>query len=554
MNYYEHFLLIIQKAYDSNVNAVAESPQYASFPFKESWRGQQQAIQTILNSERSILSPPTGAGKSACFLTAATELATPTIVIEPMKFLQAQLSNYGVPLYILYGRKEYQCNYSQTAASAPCLTRYSKENEDTGKNQVVFDVFQYQLNGCNKSYFSVEEASEHIVNCNRCNAFTKILFEEEKQFPCGNCEYILALNRAKQVLLRNGILVVNSFNFYPYRDKAKFIIVDEVDKFFETVTSGVILNYVSSIGNVEEMLRLEYTAIELELKKLREQSEQNKIYTAERKLERLQFFISNSDLCFSYHKKVKRHSDRIYVEMLPQYEHILQRLFGDNNNRICLVSATPGSYDGVRINYEVPQRSLVLYTPIGKMTSTYVFQHHHEYLLENAYKFITYWFSMFSSLFGTKKVVVHCGNIGNFGASLKRSFDSGGKYEAILHERGNLKGTVETFLDDAQSQVLLVTSAEYGMDFKDIDLSFVLKVPYATHDERIRALEKTLGKEEFSEFYEWDAISRLIQASGRTARGAGNFSTVFLMDSKFFELYRRYNNLIPDWFKKRLIV
>jgi len=562
MNYYTDYILHIQEAFDSTVIPTVEQPQYNSFPFKQSWQGQNEATETIINNERTVLCSHTGSGKTSVILTAAAELGLPSLIIEPKKFLQAQVLNYDVPnMFVLYGRSEYNCNFTKSAALAPCLNRYSKEDEDTGKSHIVFDVFQYQLNNCNKSYFSAEETNEHIVNCDRCNAFTKIPYQEANPFPCYNCRYIEALNKAKQTLLHNGILVVNSFNFYPYRDKAKFIIIDEADEFFRSVTSSVLLNYVSLIeDDVKSMLRTEHTAIESDIKKLRAESEEtNKIYTAERKLERLQFFISNSDLCFSYHKKVKRHSDRIYVEMLPQYEHILQRLFSNdsddsnNNTRICLVTATPGSYDGVRINYEVPQRSLVLYTPIGKMTSTYVFQHHHEYLLENAYKFITYWFDMFQRLFGAKKTVVHTGNLAKHAAALYNFFNADGRYKTVLHEKGNLKGTIDDFLADSEAQILLVTAGEYGLNLKEILVQFVLKIPYATYDDRVRALEKRLGKDKFKEWYDWDSVSRVIQGAGRISRGSGDRGCTFLMDSKFFELYKQYHDNMPSWFLDRLV-
>jgi len=201
----------------------------------------------------------------------------------------------------------------------------------------------------------------------------------------------------------------------------------------------------------------------------------------------------------------------------------------------------------------VPQRSLVLYTPIGKMTSTYVFQHHHEYLLENAYKFITYWFDMFQRLFGAKKTVVHAGNIAKHATALYDFFNADGKYKAMLHEKGNLKGTIDSFLADSKSQILLVTASEYGLDLKDILVQFVLKIPYATYDDRARALERKLGKNKFKEWYDWDGVSRVIQGSGRISRGSGDRGCTFLMDSKFFELYKRYRDKMPLWFLDRLV-
>jgi len=160
---------------------------------------------------------------------------------------------------------------------------------------------------------------------------------------------------------------------------------------------------------------------------------------------------------------------------------------------------------------------------------------------------------MFQRLFGAKKCVVHTGNIQKHASALYDSFCAEGKYKAIIHEKGNLKGTVEDFISSKTAQFLLFTAGEYGFDLP-FSLNFVLKMPYESYDERIRSLEKNLGEKQFKEFYELNALLRLVQACGRVGRGANAFGISYILDTKFFELYKKYNALLPEWFKKRLIV
>ena len=202
------------------------------------------------------------------------------------------------------------------------------------------------------------------------------------------------------------------------------------------------------------------------------------------------------------------------------------------------------------IEYSVPMRTKIIYAPVGLMTSRNVFQMHNEQLLDAAGWTIINIFEIFKALFDSKKAVIHCGNLGKHGILMDGIFEGLG-YRAILHESGKLKATIEEFLDGVVP-FLLVVSAEYGMDFKDIDLQFILKVPYAAMDERLKALEKEIGKPAFKEWYSLDAMNRLVQQCGRVGRGANDFGVTFILDSKFLNLYDKYLDKLPGWFKMRV--
>lgn len=205
------------------------------------------------------------------------------------------------------------------------------------------------------------------------------------------------------------------------------------------------------------------------------------------------------------------------------------------------------------IEYSVPQRTVILYTPIGLMTSRNVFTLGNEHLLIDAAGFISNLYYIFRPAYKSQKAVIHCGNLGKHGEILNKYLSCELGFTTILHERGKLKQTIEEFLD-GDAHFLLVVSAEYGVDFKDIDLQFILKVPFAAKDERMNALEKSIGKKAFKEYYTMDALNRLVQQSGRVGRGAGGFGCTFILDSKFEQLYRKYNDKLPGWFRDRLIL
>lgn len=104
---YDRIISIVQEVHDSECNPEEWIPKYPStFPFKKTYEGQNEAIDTILKEDTSLLCSHTGSGKSACFLTAAHELQQPTLVIEPRKFLQKQISEYFGD-FVIYGKGEY---------------------------------------------------------------------------------------------------------------------------------------------------------------------------------------------------------------------------------------------------------------------------------------------------------------------------------------------------------------------------------------------------------------------------------------------------------------
>ena len=306
----------MQQLHTSECTTETDLASYASFPFDAAYAGQNEAIETIMQEDRSLLCSHTGSGKSAVFLTAAHELEMPTLVIEPRKFLQVQLADYFNDC-VLFGKSEYKCFYADSAAHAPCAKVYTRNKQ---------------------KYFSV------------LNRYTGEI--EEKAYPCVGCEYIHARIEARQRLSESGVLIVNMGNFWMWRNHAKFIIVDEADEFFRSISSGIGL-YAVTTKDIDETD--EDTTINL-LKK-EEEGTENKITTIKEKevidmrdakkmnalnnhLEKIHFFRRNKEECFYYTKQTTK---QVYVELQPDKINVLvDRLF--SGKKLCLVSATPSAF------------------------------------------------------------------------------------------------------------------------------------------------------------------------------------------------------------------
>ena len=306
----------MQHLHTSECPSKTEQSKWESFPFDNAYAGQNEAIETIMQEDRSLLCSHTGSGKSANFLTAAHELNISTLVIEPRKFLQVQLQDYFDD-FVLFGKSEYKCFYADSAAHAPCAKTYTRNKQ---------------------KYFSV------------LNAYTGEI--EEKPYPCVGCEYFHARMEARKRLSESGVLIVNMGNFWMWRNHAKFIIVDEADEFFRSISSGIGL-YAIMTKDIDETD--EDTTINL-LKK-EEEGTENKIATIKEKevidtrdakkmnvlnnhLEKILFFMQNIEICFYY---IKKSTKQVYVELQPDKINVLvDRLF--DKRKLCLVTATPSAF------------------------------------------------------------------------------------------------------------------------------------------------------------------------------------------------------------------
>jgi len=535
---YDQIFKLLLEIYNQDVEVPKETKRYDEFPFAQAYKGQNDAIKDIIEHDKVLLCSPTGTGKTCVFGTAALKLGISTLVIEPRTHLQTQVCDYDfLNAVFLKARHRYPCRLNYA-----CKSRFRRKS---------------------KWYFYYKD--------------------ELKHFPCNDCIYEQEKVIARINFQQGGIVVLNQGNFWIFREEAEFVVVDEADEFVRYITSAIsfkqqdinesdvdaiitkgILVTKEQAAKTEELtedlgIMLDETRLKLAAEKnesrrnaLRKEVEEierelarvNKWQnTLQDRLKRLYFFKAHAEDCFSYEK-----GDKVYVEMFQKPDDIINKLFP---GKVCITTATPFKCDGYKtVYYDIPFKAKVFVLPVGTLTVRNVFLRGHKDLLVKAAEVIKKISLLTFQIAEEKKAMIHCGNLRRHGAYLFKilSFD----FPAMLHEEGKLEQTITRFLHSDDS-FLLVTGAEYGGDWSNIPLQFILKVPYAAMDERLRALEKFLGKEEFERWYEWDALSRLIQASGRNARYPNQFGITIILDGKFVELYEKYENSIPEWFKRRLV-
>lgn len=487
-------------------------PAVPGFPKPMMYPGQKSAIEQLRNYNSAVLCSHTGAGKTATFLTLTQGKAT--LIIEPRKFLQKQVQEYRDDA-ILFGKSEYPCYYANNAAIAPC-------------NRKLY---------CTRTDFA--DTCEHKTD--RCTSKPCKIFRHGKQwerYPCTECRYVDAINHAFGVISHGGTVVCNFGNFWRFVEDAQLVIVDEADLFFREISSPYSIRYAKDPElNIDKMIKGEIESINAEM----QTCTTSDYYRYQNYLYRLTFLQDNIDLCFAYRKK-----DKIYIEIDPVSTNILKdKIFA--GKELLIVTATPAEFNLPAVTYSIFQRAGIFYTPVGKLTSRSLKMQ--PWLINSAADFIKTSSEMFWGLYNSRKFVVHCGNIGNHATKLQEVL---GEKDCILHESGNLMGTIDKFKENSK-RYLLVASAEYGADFTFCNCQYILKVPYASYDDKMKALERKMGREQFNRWYTMDAINRVVQQAGRVCRGYNDFGCTFILDAKFSEIYKHYGNAVPEWFKQRMV-
>jgi len=522
---------------DANHKAPDYVDPVPGFPLPKMYAGQGRAIEELRQHKSALICSHTGAGKTATFLTMTPK--TPTLIIEPRKFLQKQVAAYRNDV-IMFGRVEYPCWHADNAADAPCNKKSRCEQLPDYRSMECFKAGSCEYD---------KRKSHRVFLCHG----------EWMRYPCDQCPYLRAVTTAINTLSHGGTIICNFGNFWQFMKFAELIIIDEADLFFKEISSPVEMKACKDPEmDIGKMIDQEIHAVKEHREREKSKLSVRQDYALQNIIYRLEFLKDVATLCFSYKKRDRKSGkEKIYVEINPANTTLLaNHLF--KNQRILVVTATPGEFELPSVSYSIHQRCGIYYVPQGKLTARSLQQQ--PFLLNNAAKFIYDTSGIFKAIYGSKQFVVHCGNIGYHATNIKEMLNglenkrlpaNEQRDFTILHEKGNLMGTIEKFVGKDR-KYLLVASAEYGADFSWCDCQFILKFPYASYDDRLKALERKLGKEKFRTFYTMDAVNRLIQQSGRVGRGWDSFGCTFILDSKFGEIYNQYKGSFPEWFKERL--
>jgi len=525
----------IYNIFVSSVSEEYEEPLFNSYPFERARKGHNEAISKILQLRESIFGGPTGVGKTACSVVAAAEYGS-AVIVEPRNALQEQVAKYdvGKELIPLFDRSKHCNKKSIEDKYAPCAKKYRK----SGK-------WVFKLDG------------------------------REVEYPCMDCPY----EHRKYVIKRafpNCIPVLNQGNFWlglwlrynrkrwsgvaegeKWEDTIAddgdiLFIVDEADETLRSVTDAVSCKGVFEDEDAKKVLAwMEKVTLE-EIGKIekaleKERDEQNLIML-NKTLERLEKKLGKIWFFKSYDRSkllVYVRRDTTYVEIFDDIVNVARKLFP----RFCLVSATIADNSVPVVEVSAPFRAKVIYAPVGNLSVRSTLKD--ESVFDKAAEVIMKTYDYTVKLTGMRKSPIHCGNLAKHGHRIFEILSMNGR-KALLMEEGNQLESVRKFLE-GDYDFFCAVAVEYGFDWAFAPIQYVLKVPFADlTDPRIKAIRKLL-KDKFNDWYNWDALSRVIQASGRNARGPNDFGVTIILDSCFGRLYRRYESKIPEWFKSRVI-
>jgi len=484
------------------------------FPHSKARPGQVESVEKIfhlsLAGKRVVFEAPTGYGKSPVIVAVARLLwreRVPTLIVEPQRGLQDQLTRYGV--FVLKGRKAYKCEVTgETADTAPCLhPGYQCEKKD-------------------------------------------------------RCKYKRDWETAHRILEEGGCICINHGLYHHFKDLARRVIFDEFHELCSSLSQKIWLqNCERVLATAEDTILHELSARENELRELEEYIESLDPYDEEfkkavKKRERLRSLINKLKLfleagCIVYEGEKER-KRRVYAEMEK-----------DKCARVLLkrgyigVSATfpkplPENVEVVEPGYDVATRenAPIVYLPIVKLTMR------EAVLTENANiqlaaEILNSFLLIIRENEEEEKFIVHCGNTHAHMQVLRDVLSE--KFKVLVHEKGKMDETIRKFRE-GDYEVLLVAAADVGYDFFDYHYQFIFKLPYEDrNDPRWRAIEKKYGKEEADKRYHQELIDRIVQICGRICRGREDWGITYILDSKFGELYERYHDFFPESFAKRLI-
>lgn len=491
------------------------------FPFPQMYPGQAEILAKIKPCESFCLTSHTGFGKTPVFLSLTR--GSPSIVIEPRKYLQTQVAKYYND-FVLFGRSGYTCplavksyDGSKTAAMAPCLLK-----EDCSGTSY---------------HDTCQKANSTCLN-KPCKIFPDSGFSY-RMYPCEKCEYNDAIREARRRLRSGETCIVNFGNFWNLLKDADTVVIDEADLFFREIRSAQKLRYSTPKKNSGDDIKTLLAREVSGLQKAAKDTSPKLRYAATNLLYSAQFLKDNADLCFMYQRK-----DSFYIEIDPRNVNILsKKLFKDK--RLIIVSATPGAFELPSYSASIHQRCGIYFAPVGNLTSRSLKEN--PYLMSSAAKAIAE-ISMYMELaYDADRVVIHCGNIGTHATSL---YSILGERDCVLHESGKLAETIEKYLASGK-KYLLVAAASHGGDFSWASLQFILKFPFPNLDERARTLERAMGPD-FKEFYDSTARTQVVQACGRVGRGFNAFGVTICLDTKCSDDYKKNMSKYPSWFQSRV--
>ena len=106
----------------------------------------------------------------------------------------------------------------------------------------------------------------------------------------------------------------------------------------------------------------------------------------------------------------------------------------------------------------------------------------------------------------------------------------------------------EQFFDEKPPKIMVSASMNTGVDLYDDRCRWqvLCKVPYPSLGDP--QIKRRVDQDQT--WYVWQTIMTLVQTYGRGCRSDTDWCNTYMLDSKFADVYNRYQYLFPNWFKE----
>lgn len=123
------------------------------------------------------------------------------------------------------------------------------------------------------------------------------------------------------------------------------------------------------------------------------------------------------------------------------------------------------------------------------------------------------------------------------------------KYRLLFHTSATRDLVLKEFINSKDNKIMLSVNMIEGLDLSDDKCRFMIfcKAMYDNlHDSWVKKMIELYGKD----WYEEEALMRIIQAMGRDIRSETDYSTAYILDENIIKLIERNRKKLPKYFEE----
>ncbi len=501
--------------------------KYHTDQSRDRWiNSQKQIVHKLIESKKKVtmLSAPTGIGKSLCCAMAAYMTAPTINYICSDKSLQHQLQEDFPEAEILQGRGNYICNLWE---------RVFKRDEDgdiTGRaNNVMADT-------CDKK---CDEYIKDEIPCNYYDQKKKVL---ASKFRILNTHYLLFEMNYAGEFSGNSLLVIDE--------------ADTLDSIFTNFVSLQVTDYQLKKYDLREpefITKVESwvewagdTVIDLtsQLDKIKRNSimgKEEEIVKITKLILKIELFLTLVQDDWIYNRHQTMHEFKpvwITAELMEKYllkhakRFILCSASLPPKTIICGTLQIPihdCEYIEVSSVFDQANRRII-YQPTVSMS--YKNRDNHYKMMDAIEEII--------NKYPDEKGIIHSNSYALSSKIMEIDND-----RLISHTTGDKHEQLKEFLESDQPLVFVSPSSARGLSLNDEKGRFniICKIPYLNLKDKMVAGRLYGSGRKGGIWYSSEAIQTIIQACGRCTRHHDDWSITYILDSDFSKIER----LLPKW-------